>query len=102
MFLQLTDDHMIFERRKGYIKSKFIDLYDELNIVVINSGYSSFSKVTKITIKYETGFTAPLTESTTIIVNGIHSSCFCDPVELLDYKVLSQEKYSLQFINNFS
>ena len=101
MFLQLTDDHMIFEKRKGYIKSKFIELNDELNIVMTNSRYSSFSKVTQITVKFENGYTAPLTESTTIIVNGIHSSCFCDPVELIGFQG-PNEQHSLQFIPNIS
>jgi hypothetical protein len=41
----------------------------------MNNG-SLFSKVYKISVHIENGFIAPLTESGTIIVNGIHASCY--------------------------
>jgi hypothetical protein len=86
MFLILTADHLIFEKKKGYIKARYIELNDELNIINTNDGRSLFSRVTRIGVKIETGFTAPLTGSTTIIVNGIHASCFCDHVLLIGYE----------------
>ena len=71
---------MIFEKTKGYVHARSIELNDELNILLKSNQSSFFSKVTRINLIIENGLTAPLTESGTIIVNGIHASCYavCD------------------------
>jgi hypothetical protein len=70
----LTANHLIFEKNKGYIRAEYINLNDEFQ--VSNGTLLSFSKVTSINQLVENGFIAPLTESGSLIVNGIHASCF--------------------------
>ena len=76
MSIVLTENHLIYERQKGYIKAKYIEINDELNIISTENSTSSFSRVKSVEMKVEEGFTAPLTESGTLIVNGIHASCY--------------------------
>ena len=81
-------------KSKGYIQAKSIKLNDELNIIVFTKNVSSyFSKVVKISVKVERGFIAPLTESGTLIINGIHVSCYAFSSHSLAHFVMKPIAY---------
>ncbi len=71
----MTPDHLIYEKKQGYIKAQNIKMNDQLNIQ-FNNGSSSFSRVVKINFEMKNGYIAPLTESGTLIVNGVKASCY--------------------------
>ena len=72
--LTLTENHLIYEKTKGYLKAKYVKLGDELQVLM--NGTFSFSQVISMIHQFENGFIAPLTESGNLVVNGIHASCY--------------------------
>ncbi len=75
-FITLTQNHLIFEKTKGYIKAEYIKFKDELQVLMSNNGSKAFSKVISIKEKIEAGWIAPLVDSGHLLVDGILASCY--------------------------
>lgn len=74
--ITLSGNHLIYEKKKGYLKAEYIKLNDELQVLMTNNRSLDFSKVILIKEKVEYGFIAPLVESGNLMVDGIHASCY--------------------------
>jgi hypothetical protein len=66
----LTPNHLIFTKENDFIQAKQVKIGQTILTM------KEYSKVTNISNHIEKGFIAPLTESGTLIVNGIHTSCY--------------------------
>lgn len=76
--ISLTGTHLINVVGKGYVKAASISIGDRLRIYSDQDREFKEFKVAKIDFDFKSGFTAPLTQSGTILVNNIDSSCYAE------------------------
>ena len=69
----MTESHLININKKGFIKAADVQIGDEM--IAHNS---QNVKVVKIETEIKEGFTAPLTQEGTILVNDILVSCYAE------------------------
>ena len=69
----MTESHLININQKGFIKAADVQIGDEM--IAHNS---QNVKVVKIETEVKEGFTAPLTQEGTILVNDILVSCYAE------------------------
>lgn len=76
--ISLTSSHLIYVQTKGYINAAKVQIGDVLQ--QYSPEYNSLIdfKVAKIEFDFKKGFTAPLTDHGTLLVNNIHASCYAE------------------------
>ena len=67
---------MINIKNKGYIKASTVKVGDVMRVYSADKLIDA--EIIEIEIEIKQGYTAPLTESGTILVNDIHSSCYAE------------------------
>lgn len=76
--ISLTSSHLIYESQKGYVKASDIQKGDELRMYSNIEKEFRIFKVNRIDYEVKEGYIAPLTNHGTILVNGIHTSCYAE------------------------
>lgn len=74
--ISLTGGHLIKIKNKGYIKASTAKIGDVMS--VYSNEELIDTEIIEIEIETKQGYTAPLTESGTILVNDVHSSCYAE------------------------
>lgn len=77
--LFVTEDHMLFcSSGKDYIPAKFVRSLETIYV----DGSMVRSEILQRDVVRKTGVFAPLTESGSLLVSGVHASCFASPSKL--------------------
>lgn len=75
--ISLTSTHLIkLDERGGYVSAGSIKLGDMLRIYSKKEATFVNFEVKRIEFEMKMGFTAPLTQEGTILVNGVDASCY--------------------------
>ncbi len=69
---------MINIKNKGYVKASTVEVGDVMSVYSEEKESLIDSEIVEIQHELKKGYTAPLTESGTILANNIHASCYAE------------------------
>ena len=76
--ISLTSSHLIYVKEKGFIKAASVNVGDHLQIYSEKTKRLTDFKVSRINYELKRGYIAPLTNQGTLLVNGVHASCYAE------------------------
>jgi hypothetical protein len=65
-------------KNKGYVKASTVEVGDVMSVYSEEKESLIDSEIVEIQHELKKGYTAPLTESGTILANNIHASCYAE------------------------
>lgn len=74
--ISLTSTHLLNVLERGYVSAGSIHVGERLRVYSAERHAFDELKVERIEFDMKTGFSAPLTQAGTILVNGVDSSCY--------------------------
>ena len=76
--ISLSSSHLVFTKEAGYTNAVKVKLGDTLRHYSVDKQEFVDLKVTSIRFELRRGYTAPLTNEGTILVNNIDASCYAE------------------------
>ena len=76
--ISLSSSHLLFTKEAGYVNAVKVKLGDTLRHYSVDKQEFVDLKVTSIRFELKRGYTAPLTNEGTILVNNIDASCYAE------------------------